>query len=59
MVASQNTIDNIIKNSKKDVSEQEAKKILRACGVLNKQNEVKEAYRSIFVRANTPLGRND
>ena len=48
MVAVTRTLDRIIETSSKTPSRQEAQKVLRSCGILDNQNNIKPAYKKII-----------
>ena len=50
MVAISAEIDKIIESPQKKLTKQEAMKMLRSCGILNKNNGVKTAYKEILIK---------
>lgn len=48
MVAALLTIDKIIETPTKKPTKEEAKKILRSCGILDNKNNIKSAYKKII-----------
>lgn len=53
MVAALSTIDKIIETPTKKYSKEEATKILRSCGILDKRNNIKPAYKEIITEGST------
>lgn len=57
MVAVSSTIDKIIETPTKKPSKKEAEKVLRSCGIFDKNNKIRPAYKKI-ITADTP-DKND
>lgn len=50
MVATSIAVDKIIEAKTKKPSKQEAAKILRSCGILDSQNNIKSAHKDIVIK---------
>ena len=47
------TIVSVINSPMKRISSGEAKKILRNCGILDAQNQIKKAYQNIIIKTSS------
>lgn len=50
MVTALLTIDKIIESPTKKISKEEAMEVLRSCGILDKNNNIKSAYKNILTK---------